>query len=591
MGDSSSGVGGSAKRGATTSPVEKARAKVKAAKSEGRTTPRQACSSFSFFSEAALRAAQINFAGAQEGAEEPEPQSGHPVKTESKVVAGKGSTRLQPQEKERAHPFRQEAPSRIAYARGSEANLDRVQEDEVVVEEIRAEELAKTTVPTAEARWAWWKRRCKARGWQPLDLTPRRLEVAAALLRKGKYRSGPAYLSEIKKRYVEAGGGWSLQLGARLRSLNRALNRGLGPPRKADEFPIEAAVEIPESRLEAARTPTWPTACMPTMIACCAWLLRELESSSASLSDVTLHEPEGLRGCGWAEWVLPACKTDTAANGITRSLSCACPSKLCPVAALRAVATASELVRQIRTPDRSREAHPLVCKPCGAPMSKTEVVKFYGDITKLTDLQGARITGHSCRVTGAKRMALAGHPIWTIQVFGRWGSKAILGYVREALLGHQGGNLAHVTEQAAANRVSLKSLKRLAEDSISIVHKTGRLSVAARRTMVDMVLEHMTELWQSSGPSTIEDLEPDVLLKANEVCTFAEEELKAGTAKGIRSARGRLHVRFNGESCMCGWIWAGQKIELVKRCKPRAGETAGWCRRCHAWTIELVAAS
>ena len=348
-----------------------------------------------------------------------------------------------------------------------------------------------------------------------------------------------------------------MQLGARVRCLNRALNRGLGPPRKADEFPIEAALEIPEGRLEAARSSTWPTACTPTMIACCAWLLRELESSAATLADVTLHEPEGTRGCGWAEWVLPACKTDTAANGITRALACACPSKLCPVSALRTVATASELVRQFRTPERSRELHPLVCKPCGAPMSKAEVVKFYGEIAKLTGIQGLRITGHSCRVTGAKRMALAGHPIWTIQVFGRWGSKAILGYVREALLGHQGGSLAHITEQAAFNRVSIKALRRLAENSIKIVQRTEGLSGAARRTMVDMVLEHMTELWQSSGASTIEDLGPGILLQGNEVWSFAEEVLKAGTASVIRSARGRLHVRFNEESCMCGWIWAG----------------------------------
>eukprot|EP00959_Pyramimonas_sp_CCMP1952_P013145 277785-Pyramimonas_sp.AAC.1 len=43
-------------------------------------------------------------------------------------------------------------------------------------------------------------------------------------------------------------------------------------------------------------------------------------------------------------------------------------------------------------------------------------------------------TGHSPRVSGAVRMAMSGVEIWEIQLFGRWGSSAILSYIRESPL-------------------------------------------------------------------------------------------------------------------------------------------------------------
>eukprot|EP00972_Heterocapsa_arctica_P085862 12654200-Heterocapsa_arctica.AAC.1 len=40
------------------------------------------------------------------------------------------------------------------------------------------------------------------------------------------------------------------------------------------------------------------------------------------------------------------------------------------------------------------------------------------------------INGHSGRATGAQIMAAAGISEWRIQAFGRWGSAAVLGYLR-----------------------------------------------------------------------------------------------------------------------------------------------------------------
>ena len=48
--------------------------------------------------------------------------------------------------------------------------------------------------------------------------------------------------------------------------------------------------------------------------------------------------------------------------------------------------------------------------------------------------QKGNFTGHTLRVTGAQRMALAGVSEDKIRLFGRWTSSAMLRYVRETLL-------------------------------------------------------------------------------------------------------------------------------------------------------------
>ena len=66
------------------------------------------------------------------------------------------------------------------------------------------------------------------------------------------------------------------------------------------------------------------------------------------------------------------------------------------------------------------------------------------------------ITGHSCRVTGAQRMALADLSEWRIQVFGRWGSSAVLKYIRETFIDAEATNIAAEVEAAA--RVPVRAI-------------------------------------------------------------------------------------------------------------------------------------
>ena len=115
-----------------------------------------------------------------------------------------------------------------------------------------------------------------------------------------------------------------------MRDLNRAMERGLGPAMKADPLPLDILYAMAAEHIEAGRKRAWPAAGLDAAGISSAWLLRELESSSAALGDFAIHETTDAGSCGWAEWTLPATKTDTKAEGVTRALACACPSAMCP---------------------------------------------------------------------------------------------------------------------------------------------------------------------------------------------------------------------------------------------------------------------
>ena len=201
-----------------------------------------------------------------------------------------------------------------------------------------------------------------------------------------------------------------------------------------------------------------------------------------------------------------------------------------------------------------------------------------------------RITGHSARVAGAMRMAYAGHPLWTIQVFGRWGSTAILGYVRDAILGVQGGDLARHTEEGPKLlSTGARTVKNAARRAVDNVETTGPKNPELGKIVVDMVLEQLRAKRASrSETGKVTKIKEDVQEIAGEIFGFAETELRLGRSRVVRSSTGVLHVAFNTETCLCGWQWALHRVEVVKQPLPRAGDTAGWCRRCHHWARVLA---
>ena len=66
-------------------------------------------------------------------------------------------------------------------------------------------------------------------------------------------------------------------------------------------------------------------------------------------------------------------------------------------------------------------------------MAKKAMVRYMQHVAARLGVNSG-VSGHACRVSGARRMARAGVDIWHIQLFARWESKVILRYVKEAPL-------------------------------------------------------------------------------------------------------------------------------------------------------------
>ena len=62
-------------------------------------------------------------------------------------------------------------------------------------------------------RLAWWTRRATARNIGPFPLAAHKLNLTAALLRRGKYKTSAQYLYTIKKEHLRQGHPWDDALG------------------------------------------------------------------------------------------------------------------------------------------------------------------------------------------------------------------------------------------------------------------------------------------------------------------------------------------------------------------------------------------
>jgi hypothetical protein len=144
-------------------------------------------------------------------------------------------------------------------------------------------------------------------------------------------------------------------------------------------------------------------------------------------------------------WHLPASKADAEAMGCSRTHGCICArssSRGCPVHALWDKLL---LLTQL-FPARWSAAGgfdwdlPLFPDINGNAVSKeamTDTIRHAAmllQVPLVSPDHTEQITGHSLRATGAQGFAKAGLDEVSIQLLGRWGSKAIRGYTREAAL-------------------------------------------------------------------------------------------------------------------------------------------------------------
>ena len=79
---------------------------------------------------------------------------------------------------------------------------------------------ARSSRQLKSVRGRWWLRRCAARNLRPIPVTIAKLELAGALLKRGRYRLGPVYLYALKWMHITAQLDWTQAHAVALQTLS-----------------------------------------------------------------------------------------------------------------------------------------------------------------------------------------------------------------------------------------------------------------------------------------------------------------------------------------------------------------------------------
>ena len=408
-----------------------------------------------------------------------------------------------------------EVPTRRPYTRGSPAGLDDHSKDLSSIRVFNRWMWGIGTIQTFETRCRWWRTRAEYRGIEPWPLTQAKIRLAAALLFKGGYRSAPNYLASIKRKHIQGGYDLPLKVQLEIKDCSRALRRGIGPPRRAEPFYLEKIIQFADSQRQGdLRTIAYAS------VLGAWWMMREVELAAVRVSQIRWAPCTTKDQGGFATILLPISKTDIQALGKRRSHQCICPDPACPV---RAVTTLLHDATQ-----GGEALDPLLVRDYqGLPFSKEAVTRLMQLIAGTTGHGDLLITGHSMRVTGAMRMALAGLPVELVKVYGRWASEAVMAYLRETVIQGDGAKVAEKVQKGLA--------------ALPAVAKEGNAAQYASNSS-----STLTQPAATGGPRVPEAAVPQRFRLAHPRQTYVVQETKAGEL---------LHRMGVPGLTQCAWPW------------------------------------
>ena len=340
-----------------------------------------------------------------------------------------------------AYPaLRVDAPERRVYERGSLGGF-RSFDIEQALSEFDQDVYAQSSQASTASRIRTITSILQHWGFDYPPLDAERVRVLAAVCKKGKMRSAAQLLSTAKVHAERMNCHLSPATLQALRDAKRSCERGMGPPKRAEGLPLEELHRLPDA--DEPFVPGGPCAPKRALICGVWWLAREMELSTAraSLLSFRLCEERLV-----AAWCLPVSKTDQQALGVSRAHGCTCLaprlSQVCPAHA----AWCQRAALRVWWPGRHSEAGiperslPLFPDSAGNPCQKDAVVATIRVAAQLLGLplvssDGLQIwTGHSLRVGGAQSLTRLQLDSWVVQLLGRWGSDAVLQYIRDAPL-------------------------------------------------------------------------------------------------------------------------------------------------------------
>ena len=337
--------------------------------------------------------------------------------------------------------LRQGAPGRAPGGRGRLPDLSSVAEREEALRTLETEVYAESSRKTLDMKMRTVRSALSKWGVPLLPPSMAAIKALRATLKKGGYRSAESYLVLYKNTCERQGLPYSADLLRAHRDCVRSCLRGLGGPTKAMALPFDrlGALDLEDDGPWASYGPVGPGC---AVLAGAWFLMREIELSTtrAALLSFKGSVEDELA----VTWSLPASKTDQQAVGALRTHGCACgsPRKAgCVYHALRRqVERLQRLFPQRFTDGEADMDLPLFPDVEGNVVTKDAMTNTIVEaaaklgVETVTKDKGARISGHSLRMTGAQGFARWGIEVWAIQLLRRWGSSAVLEYVQDVPL-------------------------------------------------------------------------------------------------------------------------------------------------------------
>jgi hypothetical protein len=178
------------------------------------------------------------------------------------------------------------------------------------------------------------------------------------------------------------------------------------------------------------------------------------------------------------------------------------------------------------------------------------------------------VTGHSLRATGAQGFASAGLDEWSIQLLGRWGSKAIRGYTREAALERSSSwakavasTLGPTTLGAAP--LDMKQIRALLVPLVSEAAQSlfpSFLSSHAESLKQDIMAElkaQQRQLEEKNQPGQV--LEASAILRDDSPPTYVKNKV-TGIVHVLSSSSS---PELSSRATVCGWRYASRSSGVL----------------------------
>ena len=423
---------------------------------------------------------------------------------------------------------RKDAPPRRKYGKGLLQSARRMfrttKARKQGTEKLLRDRYAPTTRKAMQAKTATLMTLISDAGVDVVPITVDSMNVIAAALKEGGYRTGTFYLGLWENMHREAGHAWTTDLAQAKQWAKRSMERGMGPARRAATVVLEKVV-----------AQTGENEFLDVVVVGSLWMLRGAELAGLLVEQATLSK-DGLS----AALMLGAHKTNVEASWCERSLIGSCKqgdlgSRLCPVHALGRLlhrrGAGGTVAKQPLIPGRSgqalthEEARTLIRKAC---KEKT-------------------LSEHSLRRMGAQFYARRGIGLQVIQYLGRWGSAAVEKYVAEAVAGK-------------ASWAPLIAATELDVEAVVGGHSSG-VELPSFGTLAGMISKLVKA--EVSKATTIDKDQIRTIADTGIGVATAERNGLTGDGQYIRSIKGVGHViRFGGPrlppeqwETACGWFF------------------------------------